>query len=73
MHRQFTWETTEKVDQEKTWQRLSRADLKVGTKASLCVARYQAIRTNYMKYHINKTSESPRCRLYGKKMKVCNI
>ena len=30
MHRQFTWETTEKVDQKKTLQWLSRTDLKVG-------------------------------------------
>ena len=59
MHGQFIRETTEKVDKEKTWQWLSRGDLKVGTKALLCTAQEQAIRTNYMKYHIDKTSESP--------------
>ena len=67
MHGQFIRETTEKVDQEKTWQWLSRGDLKVGTEALLCAAQEQAIRTNYMKYHIDKTSESPLCRLCGKK------
>ena len=67
MHRQFIRETTEKVDKEKTWQWLSRGDLKVGTEALLCAAQEQAIRTNYIKYHIDKSSESPLCRLCGKK------
>ena len=67
MHGQFIRETTENVDKEKTWQWLSRGDLKVGTEASLCAAQEQVIRTNYMKYHIDKTSENPLCRLCGKK------
>ena len=67
MHGQFIGETTEKVDKEKTWQWLSRGDLKVGTEALLCTAQEQAIRTNYIKYHIDKTSDSPMCRLCGKK------
>ena len=66
MHGQFIRETTEKVDNEKTWQWLSRDDLKVGTEALLCAAQEKAIRTNYMKYHIDKTSESLLCRLCGK-------
>ena len=33
----------------------------------LCAAQKQAIRTNYIRYHIDKTSESPPCRLCGKK------
>ena len=49
MHRQFIRETTEKVDKEKTWQWLSRSDLKIGTEALLCAAQEQAIRKNYMK------------------------
>ena len=67
MHGQFIRETTEKVDKVKTWQWLSGGDLKVGTEALLCAAQEQAIRTNYMKYHIDKTSESSLCRLCGKK------
>ena len=67
MHGQFIRETTEKVDKEKLWQWLSRGDLKVRTEALLCVAQEQVIGTNYMKYHIDKTSESPLCRLYWKK------
>ena len=58
---------TKKVDKEKTWQWLSRGDLKVGTEALLCAAQEQAIRTNYMKYHMIKTSDSSLCRLCGKK------
>ena len=46
---------------------MSRGDLKVGTEALLCAAQEQAIRTNYIKYHIDKTSESSLCRLCGKK------
>ena len=72
MHGQFVRETTEKVDKEKMWQWLSRSDLKVGTEALLCAAQEQAIRTNYMKYRIDKTSERSLCRLCGKKVKVCN-
>ena len=64
MHGQFIRETTEKVDNEKTWQWLSRGGLEVGTEALLCAAREQATRTSYMKYHIDKTSESPLCRLW---------
>ena len=56
IHEQFIRETMEKVDKEKTWQWLSIGDLKVGTDTLLCAAQEQAIRTNYVKYHIDKTS-----------------
>ena len=67
MHRQFIREVMEKVHKERTWQWLSRGVLKVGTEALLCAAQEQAIRRNYMKCHIDKISESPLCRLSGKK------
>ena len=67
MHGQFIRETTEKLDKEKTWPWLSRGNLKVGAEALLCAAQEQAIKTNYIKYHIDKTSDSPMCRLCGKK------
>ena len=63
MHGQVIRKTTEKVDKEETRQWLSRGDLKVRTEALLCAAQEQAIRTNYIKYHIDKTSERPLCRL----------
>ena len=61
MNRQFIRETAEKVDKDKMWQWLSRGDLKFGTEGLLCTAQEQAIRTNYIKYHIEKTSKSPLC------------
>ena len=67
MHGQFIRELPEEVDKDQTWQWLSKSDLKIGTEALLCAAQEQAIRTNYVKYQIDKTSESPLCRLCGKK------
>ena len=69
MQGQFIRETKGKADKEKTWQLLSGGDLKVGTEALLYAAQEQAIWTNYMKYHIDKTSESLLCRFCGKKGK----
>ena len=60
-------EMPENVDKNKTWQWLSKCDLKIGTEALLCAAQEQAIRTNYVKHYIDNTSESPLCRLCGKK------
>ena len=53
----------EKADKDKTWQWLFKGDLKTGTE----VAQELAIRANYVKYNINKTSESLLCRLCEKK------
>ena len=72
MHGQFVREMPEKVDKDRTWQWLSESDLKIGTEALLCAAQEQAIRTNYAKHHIDKTSESPLCRLRVKKVQVYN-
>ena len=62
----------EKVDQDETWQWLSKSDLKIGAEALLFAAQEQAIRTNCPKHHINKAIENLLCRLCGKKAKVCN-
>ena len=56
-----------KLIRKKTWQWLSRGDSKVRTEALLCATQEQAIRTNYIKYHIDKASEGLQCRLCGKK------
>ena len=58
MHGQFITETTGKNVV---------MVIKIGAEALLCAAQEQPIRTNYMKYHIDKTSESLLCRLCGKK------
>ena len=67
MHRQFVREMPEQVDEDRTWQWISNNDLKIGREGLFCAAQEQAIMTNYVKHHIDKTSESPLCRLCGKK------
>ena len=57
----------EKVDKDRTWQWLSKSDLKIATEALLCAEQEQAIRMSYVKHHIDKTGESPLCILCGKK------
>ena len=44
MYGQFVREMPENVDKNKTWQWLSKCDLKIGTEALLCAAQEQAIR-----------------------------
>ncbi len=41
--------------------------LKPETEALLCASQEQDLRTNYVKFHIDKTVESPLCRLCGGK------
>jgi len=41
--------------------------LKIQTETLICAGQEQALRTNYVKYHIDHTVESPLCRLYGEK------
>ena len=67
MHGQFDKEMPEETDKYKTWQWLCKSDLKIGTEALLCAAQEQAIRINYVKYHIDKTSENALCRLCREK------
>ena len=55
------------VDLVKTWWWLKKGDLKPETEALLCAAQEQALRTNYVKFHIDRTVESPLCRLCGEK------
>ena len=64
---QFVRETPEKVYKDKTWQWLFKSDLKIGAEALLFATQEQAIRKNYESHYIDKTSESPLCRLCQKK------
>lgn len=66
MYGQFIRNRPEEVDREKSWTWLSRGDLKPETEALLCAAQEQALRTNYVKYHIDKTADTSLCRLCGK-------
>ena len=73
MHGQFCREMPEKVDKEKSWYWLSRGDVKVETEALLCAAQKQALRTNYIKHHIDKGIDSPCAECVESVEKVCNI
>ena len=64
----------ETTDAEQTWSWLRSSDLKVQTEALICAAQEQALRTNYMKHHIDQTAASPLCRMCGEKGEsVCHL
>ena len=60
-------EMPETKDEKDAWCWLRKADLKVETEAMLCAAQEEAIRTNYVKHKIDKTAQSPLCRMCDKK------
>ena len=64
MHGQFARDTEDK-DKNNTWRWLRKSDLKGYTKVLICSGQEQSIRTNYIKYNIDKTSESPLRRMCG--------
>ena len=55
------------VYKEKTWEWLRKSDLKAETEALIFAAQEQSLRTNYVKFHIDKTTNTPMCRMCGKK------
>ena len=59
MYGQFVREMPGTIDKEKSWRWLGQGDLKVSTEALLCVAQEQAIQMKYVKFHTDKTAESP--------------
>ena len=67
MYGQYYREVSECADFNGTWQWLRKCDLKPETEALLCAAQEQALRTNYTKCKIDKTIESPLCRLCKEK------
>ena len=64
MHGQFARDMEDK-DKNNTWRWMTKSDLKRCTEALICSAQEQPIRTNYIKYNIEKTAESPLCRMCG--------
>ena len=70
MHGQFAREMAEEIDKELSWKWLVQSDLKVQTEATICAAQEQALRTNYTKNKIDKTSDNPLCRMCGEKMET---
>ena len=66
MHGQYLGEVNDK-DQNNTRRWLQKSDLKRCTEALICSAQDQALRTNYIKFHIDRTSASPLCRMCSNK------
>jgi hypothetical protein len=67
MYGQYNRDLRKEVDRERTWWWLKKGDLKPETEVLLCAAQEQALRTNYVKFHIDRNVESPLCRLCGEK------
>ena len=63
MYGQFACEMPEEIDKALSLQWLVQSDFKVQTEATNCAAQEQALRTNYIKNKIGKTSENPLCRM----------
>ena len=63
MYGQYDREMPESTDAKETWKWLRSAGLKIQTEALLCAAHEQALRTKYIKHDIDKSIESPLCRL----------
>ena len=53
---------------EESWKWLRNGYLKKETEGMICAAQEQALRTNSVKCYIDKTSDSPLCRLCGKSL-----
>ena len=64
MYGQFAREMPEEIDKDLSWKRLLQSDLKVQTEAMISAAQEQALRTNYTKNKIDKTSENRLCRMW---------
>ena len=55
------------VDWERAWQWVTNGDLKGCTELLIFSAQEQAFLTNYIKFHIDKTIDSPLCRMCGER------
>ena len=62
---QFIRDMPEGADKEKSWLWLRKCNLKIPKEALICSVQQQAIRTIYVKYHIDKSVDSPSCRMCG--------
>ena len=63
MYGQFNCEMKDEIDRRKTWKWVVKSDLKVQTEALIFAAQEQALRTNYIKHNVDKTVDSPLCRM----------
>ena len=67
MYGQFVCEMPEEISKDLSWKWLVQSDLKVQTEATICAAQEQALRRNYTKNKIDKTSENPLRRMCGER------
>ena len=65
LHGAFVRDIEETAVKE-SWRRLRNGYLKIETEGMICAAQEQALRTNSIKCYIDKTNDSPLCRLRGK-------
>ena len=61
MYGQFVREMPEEIDKDLSWNWLVQSDLNVQTEATICSSQEQALRANYTKNKIDKTSKNPLC------------
>ena len=61
-------EMGEGANKRETWRWLRKADQKVETEALICAAHEQTLRTNYVKFNMDKNGE---CRMCGKTGRKC--
>ena len=73
MYGQFIRDMPEDTDKEKSWLWLRKCDLKIPSVAQICLTQEQSIRTNYVKYHIDKSVDSPFCRMCGETCKTISL
>ena len=66
MHGQYV-RSKEGIASDRTWQWIAKGHLKGYTVALICSAQEQALRTNYTKFYVDHTAESPLCRMCGSK------
>ena len=67
MYGQFLREMPETVHRDKTSDWTRKNDLKVETEALIFAAQEQALRTNYVKFNIDNSVNSPLCRMCNQK------
>ena len=63
----FKRDMGEEIDKKGPWSWLRKSALKPETDVLPFAAQEQAVRTKCVKFHIDKTSDSPLCRLCGEK------
>ena len=67
MYGPFKRDMEEKIDKIGCWNWLRKSTRMPEAEALIFAAQGQALRTKHVKFHIDKTSDSPLCRLCGEK------